>query len=108
MRAARPSCHVRSVEEAYGRRHGLVDSADQGFLALQGAGAEIPAHLMLELGLTIQPIRDNQAFHRQPLGGDAEEIGGAPARLLVVVHGDAAAGDDAAVQVAGSTLELSR
>ena len=90
--------HVRSVEEADERRHGLVDSVDHGLLALQRAGAEIAAHLLLELGLAIQPIRDDQALHRQPLGGDVEEIGGAPSRLLVVVHGDPAAGDDAAVE----------
>ena len=67
---------------------------------------EIAAYFLLEFTLSIHPIDNKQALHSQPLGGHIEKIGGTRLGFFIVITGDAATGDDAAMHTQGRERSL--
>ena len=63
---------VPPLEEAEERAHRLVDSFHDRFLVLHLASFEIAPHFLLKLGLAVQPVKNHQPLHGQPLGCDVE------------------------------------
>ena len=88
----------RPLEKAEECTHRLVDSFHHCLFVLQLAGLEKSPHFFSELSLTVQPIKNHQTFHRQPFGYHVKEVRRTWKRAIRVIAGDAATGDDPAVQ----------
>src|ERR1035438_9133216 len=63
---------VLPLEKTDERLYRPVDSFHDGLLVLHLAGFEIAAHFLLELGLAVQPIRNDETLHGEPLGDEVE------------------------------------
>src|ERR1039457_599494 len=85
--------NILSLEKTDERSYRMVYSFHHSLFVFQLAGLKVATSLFSKLRLSIHPIKNHQAFHRQPFGRYVKEIGRTGNRTFRVIGGDTAAGD---------------